>query len=78
MRLLKADEVAEALQVPKPRVYELARQQVLPVVRIGRQIRFRQEAIETWLAAPEIRGTTIREERRPIRGATGRDTPSAI
>ncbi len=29
MRLLKADEVAEALQVPKPRLYELARQQVL-------------------------------------------------
>ncbi len=53
MRLLKADEVAEALQVPKPRVYELARQHALPAVRIGRQLRFRQEAIETWLAALE-------------------------
>lgn len=63
MRLLKADEVAEALQVPKPRVYELARQQVLPAVRIGRQIRFRQEAIETWLAALEDRGAGAREER---------------
>ncbi len=63
MRLLKADEVAEALQVPKPRVYELARQQVLPAVRIGRQIRFRQEAIETWLAALEDRGAAVREER---------------
>jgi excisionase family DNA binding protein len=63
MRLLKADEVAEALQVPKPRVYELARQQVLPAVRIGRQIRFRQETIETWLAALEVRGASLREER---------------
>jgi len=63
MRLLKADEVAEVLQVPKPRVYELARQQVLPAVRIGRQIRFRQEAIEMWLAALEVRGAAVREER---------------
>ncbi len=62
MRLLKADEVAEVLQVPKPRVYELARQQMLPAVRIGRQIRFRQEAIETWLAALEVRGAAVREE----------------
>jgi len=62
MRLLKADEVAKALQVPKPRVYELARQQVLPTVRIGCQIRFRQESIETWLASLEARGTGITEE----------------
>jgi excisionase family DNA binding protein len=58
MRLLKADEVAEALQVPKPRVYELARQRTLPAVRIGRQIRFRQEAIDTWLAMLEDQRST--------------------
>ncbi len=63
MRLLKADEVAEALQVPKPRVYELARQHALPAVRIGRQIRFRQEAIETWLATIEDHGAAAHEER---------------
>ncbi len=63
MRLLKADEVAEALQVPKPRVYELARQHALPVVRIGRQIRFRQETIETWLAAIEDHGAAAHGER---------------
>ena len=63
MRLLKADDVAVALQVPKPRVYELARQQLLPVVRIGRQIRFRPEAIETWLASLEAPRTAIHRER---------------
>ena len=63
MRLLEADELADALQVPRPGVYELARQQVLPAVRIGRQIRFRQEAIETWLASLEVRGTAAPEDR---------------
>lgn len=63
MRLLKANEVAEALQVPKPRVYELARQQLLPAVRIGRQIRFRPEAIETWLASREAPAVTRQLER---------------
>ena len=63
MRLLKADEAAEALQVTKPRVYELARQHALPAVRIGRQIRFRQEAIETWLAAIEDHRAAAHEGR---------------
>jgi excisionase family DNA binding protein len=59
MRLLTAGEVAESLQVPKPRVYELARQRMLPAIRIGRQIRFREQALETWLAALEKHGTQV-------------------
>ncbi len=56
MKVLLAGEVAELLKVPVPRVYELAREGRIPHVRIGRQVRFRQEAMEAWLAALENHG----------------------
>lgn len=52
-RLAKADEVALILKVTKARVYELARERVLPpgvVVRIGRQLRFDLNALAVWIA----------------------------
>lgn len=65
MRLLRADEVAKVLQVPKQRVYELARRHALPAIRIGRQLRFRQEALETWVAALEDLQPVARYSRHP-------------
>ncbi len=53
MRVLIAGEVAELLQVPVPRIYELARTGRIPHIRIGRQVRFRQEAVEAWLTTLE-------------------------
>jgi excisionase family DNA binding protein len=53
MKVLVAGEVAELLKIPIPRVYELARQGQIPHVRIGRQVRFRQEAVEAWLTSLE-------------------------
>lgn len=53
MRLLTAKQAADVLQVPLPRVYELARG-VLPagvVVRIGRQVRFNGDALQKWIAS---------------------------
>ncbi len=55
MKILLADEIAQILRVPKGRVYELARQGKLPAVRIGRQIRFREDAVEAWLSRLEER-----------------------
>ncbi len=55
MKILLADEIAQILRVPKGRVYELARQGKLPAVRIGRQIRFREDAVEAWLSGLEER-----------------------
>ena len=46
MQLVTADEVAKVLKVKKPRVYELARQNIIPSVRFKRQVRFDLEAIE--------------------------------
>jgi excisionase family DNA binding protein len=52
MRLLTAKQASEVLQVKLPRVYELARGILPPgvVVRIGRQVRFDEESLSSWLA----------------------------
>lgn len=48
--ILVAEEVAELLRVDKQRVYELARTQQIPVIRLGeRQYRFSAQAIEQFL-----------------------------
>ena len=50
MALRTAEFVAMLLDVPKARVYELVRQNLLPVVRIGaRQIRFDEETLQHWI-----------------------------
>lgn len=50
-RLLTAREVAEALGLPKWRVYQLARDEGLPAVRLGRSLRFDADALAEWLQA---------------------------
>ena len=49
MRLLTAKQTADVLQVTLPRVYELARERVIPAVRLGRQIRFNETALREWI-----------------------------
>ena len=52
-RLKTADEVADFLGVTIPRVYDLARQHMFPpgvVVRIGRQVRFDEDALAGWIS----------------------------
>lgn len=49
-QILIADEVAAMLRVDRQRVYELARKNAIPVIRIGeRQYRFDAEAIRQWI-----------------------------
>ncbi len=48
--ILIADEVAEMLRVDRQRIYELARRNAIPVIRLGeRQYRFDAEAIRQWM-----------------------------
>ncbi len=49
MRLLTAKQTAELLQVSTTRVYELARVGLIPYVRIGRQVRFDEQALLIWI-----------------------------
>ena len=44
-------EVAEILSVPTARAYELCRSGMIPVVRIGRQMRVRPSQLDEWLEA---------------------------
>ncbi len=59
-QILIADEVAELLRVDRQRVYELARRNAIPVIRLGeRQYRFDAEAIRRWIT----RGGSVAEGR---------------
>ena len=49
-KLLKADEVAEMLEVSEDRVYQLVRENILPHVRLGRQVRFSAELLNNFIA----------------------------
>jgi excisionase family DNA binding protein len=53
MRLRDANFAAGILNVPKPRIYELVRENFFPagvVVRLGtRQLRFNEEALLDWI-----------------------------
>ncbi|MFL6213322.1 MAG: helix-turn-helix domain-containing protein [Blastocatellia bacterium] len=49
MKLLTAKAIAEAWGLPLPRIYELARTGVIPSVRIGRQVRFPEDALRDWI-----------------------------
>jgi excisionase family DNA binding protein len=50
-RLLKAEEVAVLLAVPKTRVWSMSRRGEIPTVRIGpREVRYRPEDIDAWIA----------------------------
>jgi excisionase family DNA binding protein len=49
-QILIADEVASMLRVDRQRVYELARRNAIPVIRLGeRQYRFDAESIRQWM-----------------------------
>lgn len=49
-QILVADEVAVMLRVDRQRVYELARRNAIPVIRVGeRQYRFDADAIKKWI-----------------------------
>ena len=56
-RLMRADEVAELLGVPKSWIYEASRRGEIPTVSLGRYRRFRREAIEVGIKEQEERAT---------------------
>jgi excisionase family DNA binding protein len=49
MQLLRIPEVAETLSISPQRAYDLARSGVLPVVRLGRQLRVDPSALAEWV-----------------------------
>jgi excisionase family DNA binding protein len=52
MRLLTAKQVSAAWHIPLARIYELAREGVLPSVRLGqRQLRFDEHQLQLFIAS---------------------------
>lgn len=49
-RLINVKQMAKLLGVSKHRVYEMAKKGLLPVCRLGRQVRFDPVQIKEWLA----------------------------
>lgn len=43
-------EVAQYLRMSEAKVYRLAKEQQLPVVRIGKTWRFRKDLLDAWLS----------------------------
>jgi len=51
IKLLTVGEVAEALKMSESRIYDLVRQNILPSVKFGRQVRISMEALEAFIHA---------------------------
>lgn len=50
-KLVGAHEIAELLDVSTQRVYEMARQNLVPHVRLGRIVKFDPERVGEWISA---------------------------
>jgi len=51
MKLLQIPEVAHRLGVSNGRAYALARDGIIPSVRLGRQVRVEEGQLDQWVAA---------------------------
>lgn len=49
MNLLTVEQIATYLDVSKRRVYQLIKKGILPVVRLGAQIRVSEDAYRDWV-----------------------------
>ena len=62
IRLIKADKVAEILDVSTQRVYELTRERRIPFIQLGdRQYRYSESALLTWLEEGGSNGRSSNE-----------------
>ena len=59
--ILDIGQLAEYLRIPKSTLYSLVRGGKIPSHKVGRQWRFRKEAIDRWLecAAPPVEGPAV-------------------
>ncbi len=50
-RLLTAKQVSELLLVAEQRVHDMGRKNLIPHLKLGRQVRFDPHQLEQWLAS---------------------------
>ena len=62
-RLLTAEEVVGILSVSTARVYDLARRNAIPALKLGqRQVRFDEMALRKWIALASVRNCSASQE----------------
>jgi len=54
-RLLTVDEVAKVLSVRKSTVYQWVHLRLIPHIKVGRFVRFKEEDIERWLKERKVK-----------------------
>jgi excisionase family DNA binding protein len=72
-QLLTLPQVAERLAVPETYAYELARQNRLPVIRLGKYVRVPVEAFERWLSQQASLERRIDINLPPFHSGAGRN-----
>ncbi len=77
-QLLTLPQVAERLAVPETYAYELARQNRLPVVRLGKYVRVASEELEKWLSHQVTLERRIDRERNGFHSAVARKRPARL
>jgi len=63
-RLLRADEVAERLNVPERWVRDHTRSGLIPHLHLGRYVRYRWPAVESWIDEQGHGGAKLRRAPR--------------
>ena len=55
IKVFNVGECAEYLRAPKTTIYQLAETNKIPAFKVGRQWRFRKDAIDKWILKEEKR-----------------------
>ena len=53
-KLLTIDELAEVLSVKKSTIYQWVHIGLVPHIKVGRLLRFKEESIQKWLISREV------------------------
>ncbi len=53
-KLLTIDELAEVLSVKKSTIYQWVHLGLIPHIKVGRLLRFREEDIQKWLISRQV------------------------
>lgn len=64
-RLLRIEDLAAKLQVPKSWIYERTRSKQIPYLKVGKYIRFQESEIDTWISKFSSLKNEKLEKRRP-------------
>lgn len=54
-KLLTVDELAKILSVKKSTIYQWVHLGLIPYIKLGRFVRFREKDIQKWLASKEVK-----------------------